>query len=113
MCYMYMLCPCFAPRIPSASGSCLAPASAWPLGLSVHGPMTALAPPPSLPPWQVHFALKNRGDNPITCRASQCSFRVNSTRVDCATTHCECEKRDECKGEGRAQRVEGGRTKVG
>ncbi|GAB4823317.1 hypothetical protein N2152v2_010363 [Parachlorella kessleri] len=40
---------------------------------------------------EVNFALKDRGSNPIDCKAYQCSFRANSTRVDCQTTHCKCQ----------------------
>lgn len=40
-------------------------------------------------------------DNPVTCTASECAFRANSSRVDCASTYCECQTQG-C-GEGRAR----------
>jgi hypothetical protein len=39
---------------------------------------------------KVNFALKGKGANPVTCKATECGFRANSTRVDCATTECAC-----------------------
>lgn len=47
---------------------------------------------------QTRFALKGIGDNPVTCLGEQCSFTDNSTRVDCATTHCHCQRG--CPGVG-------------
>ncbi|KAL4458955.1 hypothetical protein ABPG75_013820 [Micractinium tetrahymenae] len=40
---------------------------------------------------QVHFTLAQAKDNPVTCTATECAFRANSSRVDCVSTHCECQ----------------------
>ncbi|EFN53179.1 hypothetical protein CHLNCDRAFT_136987 [Chlorella variabilis] len=55
---------------------------------------------------QVHFALSGKADNPITCTATECGFKANSSRTDCATTTCACET--ECPDvEGILNRIKG------
>ncbi|KAL4431621.1 hypothetical protein ABPG77_001463 [Micractinium sp. CCAP 211/92] len=39
----------------------------------------------------VHFTLSQAKDNPVTCTASECSFRANSSSANCVSTHCECQ----------------------
>lgn len=39
----------------------------------------------------VNFVMQEFPDNPITCKASRCSFRDNMTDVNCKSTSCECE----------------------
>ena len=40
----------------------------------------------------VNFAMQQYWDNPITCRASLCSFTANASQVSCSTTSCTCER---------------------
>ena len=40
----------------------------------------------------VNFAMQQYSDNPITCRASLCSFTANSSEVSCRSTSCTCER---------------------
>ena len=46
--------------------------------------------------------MELRGGIPMVCRASGCAFRAASTRVDCASMHCECAQA--CPGTRRAPR---------
>lgn len=39
---------------------------------------------------QVDFALLGRADNAISCKASLCAFRSNSSTVNCQATSCSC-----------------------
>lgn len=41
---------------------------------------------------KVNFAMKEYKDNPITCKASFCSFYANQSQVDCKSTSCECQR---------------------
>ena len=40
----------------------------------------------------VNFAMQQYPDNPITCKASLCSFKANQSAVNCQTTSCTCER---------------------
>ena len=40
----------------------------------------------------VNFAMQQYSDNPITCKASLCSFKANQSAVNCQTTSCTCER---------------------
>ncbi|KAI8112521.1 hypothetical protein M9434_003844 [Picochlorum sp. BPE23] len=41
---------------------------------------------------KVNFAMLEYPDNPITCQASLCAFKVNESAVNCETTSCSCER---------------------
>ena len=40
----------------------------------------------------VNFVMQEYADNPISCKASMCSFMANSSQVDCRSTSCVCDR---------------------
>ena len=41
---------------------------------------------------KVNFAMLEYPDNPITCQASLCAFKINESAVNCETTSCSCQR---------------------